>query len=116
MNKTQIIRTLTNWGRNIPDVSEAVPSPYKTPVNLGIQSRDVGHDYAQTTNNINKWTVKQYYFVFQAFSEITKWIFLIEGIGIIILNSMLILLLSKRKKPNRMAFFVSHLAVAGNLI
>ena len=36
MNKTQIIRTLTKWGRNILDVSEAVPSSYETPVNLRI--------------------------------------------------------------------------------
>jgi len=49
----------------------------------------------------------------QAFSEITKWIALIEALGIISLNIILIILLAKRKKPSRMAFFVKHLAVAG---
>ena len=49
----------------------------------------------------------------QAISEITKWIALIEALGIIILNIILIILLAKRKKPSRMAFFVKHLAVAG---
>lgn len=45
-------------------------------------------------------------------SDVAKWISLIEAIGIITLNSALIYLLSKRKKPSRMAFFVHHLAIA----
>ena len=52
----------------------------------------------------------------QAFSEITKWIALIEALGIIFLNIILLILLGKRKKPSRMAFFVKHLAVAGKYI
>lgn len=51
--------------------------------------------------------------IFQPFGGIIKWIALTEAVGIIVLNTLLILLLARRKKPSRMAFFVQHLAIAG---
>lgn len=52
----------------------------------------------------------------EEFAEITKWISLIEAVAIVILNSVLIGLLCRRKRPSRMAFFVHHLAVADLLV
>ncbi|XP_071147999.1 cardioacceleratory peptide receptor-like [Mytilus edulis] len=48
----------------------------------------------------------------EPFGGMIKWIALTEAVGIIILNTLLILLLARRKKPSRMAFFVQHLAIA----
>ncbi|CAC5414680.1 unnamed protein product [Mytilus coruscus] len=48
----------------------------------------------------------------EPFGGMIKWIALTQAVGIIILNTLLILLLARRKKPSRMAFFVQHLAIA----
>ncbi|CAC5418965.1 NPSR1 [Mytilus coruscus] len=46
------------------------------------------------------------------YSKVTKWIALLEMIGIISLNLTVIILLARRDKHSRMTFFVQHLAVA----
>ncbi|XP_071148187.1 cardioacceleratory peptide receptor-like [Mytilus edulis] len=46
------------------------------------------------------------------YSKVTKWISLLEMIGIISLNLAVIILLARRDKQSRMTFFVQHLAVA----
>lgn len=45
-------------------------------------------------------------------SPIIKWIALTEAVGILILNTVLILMLIRLKKKSRMAFFVKHLGIA----
>ncbi|XP_071148391.1 cardioacceleratory peptide receptor-like isoform X2 [Mytilus edulis] len=45
-------------------------------------------------------------------SPLLKWIALTEAVGIIILNTVLILMLMRLKKKSRMAYFVKHLSIA----
>jgi hypothetical protein len=46
----------------------------------------------------------------------TRWIAVVMFVGIVILNSLVAVLLFLGKKKSRMVFFVTNLAIAGNVI
>ena len=47
--------------------------------------------------------------------EITRWIAVVMFVGIVTLNSLVAVLLFLGKKKSRMVFFVTNLAIAGNV-
>lgn len=58
--------------------------------------------------------VKLYFFyLIQNIDHLTKWLAVTELIGIIVFNTVVLVLLLFPKKSSRMAFFVRNLALAG---